>query len=368
MNRLMIIIKALFCICIVFSLSIGTVCAQSKNKSHNKETKTNVKRESDDVEIVCFGEGKTVEEAAKAALRYGIEQTYGAFVSSNTSFLNDEIVKDEITTIASGNVKKYDVISKIKNNDSWNVTIKALISRGKLVQFVKLHGGKVELDGETFATNYKIQQFYKNNKRKALQNIARVLKEYLSKNSLFDKEFHAGQIIEGYGRSITGGPIKKDGYVFVPVTITFRANRNLVEFQNMFISMVQPLTHRPIKKFEMVKNNHAHPRAPQVHFLQNNSLQGELERELGQPIPEIFETARCLGPCAYQICGGYIIEDGIPHKPNYVETESYTYWNIPEDTYMPLSDIPVGTLICTKKALIAYTIDEISKIKTISVR
>ena len=62
----------------------------------------------DEVVLTVSGEGKTTDEAAKTALRSAISQAYGVFVSANTTLLNDDLVKDEIATITSGNIKKYD--------------------------------------------------------------------------------------------------------------------------------------------------------------------------------------------------------------------------------------------------------------------
>ena len=44
------------------------------------------------VSLVVVGEGASKEEAVQSALRSAIEQSYGAFVSSNTTILNDELV------------------------------------------------------------------------------------------------------------------------------------------------------------------------------------------------------------------------------------------------------------------------------------
>ena len=63
-----------------------------------------------EVTIVVTGEGATKEEATNNALRSAVEQTYGVFVSANTEILNDEILKDEIATLSSGNIKSFQEI------------------------------------------------------------------------------------------------------------------------------------------------------------------------------------------------------------------------------------------------------------------
>ena len=60
-----------------------------------------------EVKLVVTGDGETKEEATNNALRSAVEQAFGVFVSANTEILNDELVKDEIATVSSGNIKSY---------------------------------------------------------------------------------------------------------------------------------------------------------------------------------------------------------------------------------------------------------------------
>ena len=59
----------------------------------------NVSYAQSDVELIATGDGNNKNEAILSALRNGIEQSFGAFVSSDTRILNDNIVKDEIDSI-----------------------------------------------------------------------------------------------------------------------------------------------------------------------------------------------------------------------------------------------------------------------------
>lgn len=174
MKRLVKYLVTLFlflgCILIYSNCQAQKNTGNSTRKSNSKITKA-----SDDVEIVCYGEGTTPDEATKKALRSGIEQTYGVFVSSNTNILNDEIIKDEISTIASGNIKKYDIVSQAQINDKWCITVKALISTSHLVSYVQSHGGSAELAGATFAMNVKMEQLNEKAERKVLVNLGKQL-------------------------------------------------------------------------------------------------------------------------------------------------------------------------------------------------
>lgn len=66
-----------------------------------------VSNPNDEVKLVVSGDGQTEEQAIKTALRSAIEQAYGTFVSANTAILNDSLVKDEVVTISTGNIKSY---------------------------------------------------------------------------------------------------------------------------------------------------------------------------------------------------------------------------------------------------------------------
>ena len=66
------------------------------------------------VTLTTSGTGKTIEEAKNNALRSAIEQAFGAFISSKTEILNDEIVKDEVVTLSNGSIQSFVVLSEAK--------------------------------------------------------------------------------------------------------------------------------------------------------------------------------------------------------------------------------------------------------------
>jgi hypothetical protein len=63
------------------------------------------------VTLVVSGQGKTKNEAQQNALRSAIEQAYGAFISSKTEVLNDELVKDEIVSVSNGNLNPIQTLN-----------------------------------------------------------------------------------------------------------------------------------------------------------------------------------------------------------------------------------------------------------------
>ena len=78
------------------------------------------------------GTRKTLEEAKTNALRSAIEQAFGAFISSKTEILNDDLVKDEIVSVSNGNIQKFDIISQVEiPNNGYAMTLYATVSISK---------------------------------------------------------------------------------------------------------------------------------------------------------------------------------------------------------------------------------------------
>ena len=162
-----------------------TVVTSSNNvaTADHPQSQTHEK-EKDDVVLVVSGEGQNKEEATKKALRSAIEQAFGTFVSANTEILNDELIKDEIATVASGNIKTYKEIAKtILPNGLCSVTLSATVSTGKLVSYVQAHGGSAEFAGQTFMMEMKMRELNKENEIKAIEHLISLVNE---SKDLFD--------------------------------------------------------------------------------------------------------------------------------------------------------------------------------------
>lgn len=139
---------------------------------------TTMAQTRDEVTLTVAGEGVTKEEATKSALRDAISQTFGTFVSSNTQLLNDELVKDEIVSVTSGNVKNYKEISCVSIQGKMVVTLQATVCISKLVSYAKSKGSSAELAGATFAMNMKMKELNKQNEYEALRNLVAQLIRY----------------------------------------------------------------------------------------------------------------------------------------------------------------------------------------------
>jgi hypothetical protein len=144
------------------------------------------------VTLVVSGQGKTQDEAKQNALRSAIEQAFGTFISSKTEILNDSLVKDEIVSIANGNIQKFDIISEEQIPDGEYVaTLKATVSVTKLTSFVESKGVEVEFKGGLFSLNIKQQLLNEKSEINAIIEMIGVL--HKSMQLSFDYEIWSGE-------------------------------------------------------------------------------------------------------------------------------------------------------------------------------
>jgi hypothetical protein len=111
--------------------------------------------------VIGFGEGTSQVQATNAALRQCIEKTFGVFVTTNSKVVNDQLVNDEIATIASGNIVSYDVIEQLLKNEIYTVTVSAVVSPENIVKTFKSKGFSFEINGNVISENIRKEQFYK---------------------------------------------------------------------------------------------------------------------------------------------------------------------------------------------------------------
>ena len=182
------------------------------------------------VTLVVSGQGKTQDEAKQNALRNAIEQAFGTFISSKTEILNDEIVKDEIVSVANGNIQKFEVISEVQiPNGGYATSLKATVSVTKLTSFVESKGVIVEFKGGLFATNILIQEMYEKNELKAIEEIISVTKEILKKS--FYGEINADQ-----------PKFLKDNEFEMMLQMKVKANSNINNAVNYFYKNIKNLS------------------------------------------------------------------------------------------------------------------------------
>lgn len=175
-----------------------------------------------EISLVVSGEGQTKNEATASALRSAIEQAFGTFVSANTTLLNDDIVRDEIATVASGNIKSYKELSCFQNeNGHYNVSVSAVVSIGKLISYAQSHGSSAEFAGQTLAMNAKMWELNKKNEKEALLNMVDQL--HALQDNLFDYKITVNEASFD----------KNTNNYLVPIVLTLTVNKNFENFMSI---------------------------------------------------------------------------------------------------------------------------------------
>ena len=199
----------------------------------------------DEVTLVVNGSGTTKEEAIHTALRSAIEQAFGVFVSANTSIVNDELVKDEIATVTSGNVKSFTELESVAlPNGNFAVTLQAVVSTQKLAAYAKSKGSSCEFAGATFGANLKLLKLNQINTEKAFDNLMIQLETLAP--YIFDYNLELGQPTQDYVYfDKEGEPIWNQDQIarknykscekmgLLPVTLKITTNENTIAFTKL---------------------------------------------------------------------------------------------------------------------------------------
>lgn len=196
----------------------------------------------DEVQLTVSGYADNKEEATKIALRSAIEQAFGTFVSSNTEMLNDEIVKDEIATVSSGNIKSYEYISESIIEGKSSVTLKAIVSINKLVEYTKSKGGATELSGATFAMNMKMRKLNRQNEAMVLETLYNEL--FLMLPYLFDYEIE-----------VKSPKVFEEGIYHCETHIRIKANKNTEIFYDKFHAVMNSISLSESEQAAYIEDN-----------------------------------------------------------------------------------------------------------------
>src|SRR5574344_320641 len=122
--------------------------------------------------IIVTGTGATKEEATKNAFRDAVTQVYGAYVSSNTSILHDNVTKDEIVSIASGNIEGYKELSvSAVPGGKVYVTLDVKVNSQKLSVYAKSKGATVEFNGASLFAKSRLLDANAEAEKKVINNL-----------------------------------------------------------------------------------------------------------------------------------------------------------------------------------------------------
>lgn len=224
--------------------------ADGKKKKKNQADRDNANINTEEVKeeygktvsLVTMGEANTKEEATKQALRSAIEQAFGTFVSANTTVINDNLVRDEIATITSGNILKYEeIVCTNTAEGKYQVSVRAVVSIEKLVSFAQSHGMSTELAGAAFVQNVNMFSLNKKNEAQAIKNLIEHI-DIIASKPLYDCTIETGEPF-----------VSGDGFAF-NVTIRQTPNENMELLTNTIRQTLSSLSMTSEEKDFVVKS------------------------------------------------------------------------------------------------------------------
>ncbi len=194
------------------------------------------------VTLVVSGQGKTQDEAKQSALRSAIEQAFGAFISSKSEILNDDLVKDEIVSISNGNIQKYELLTKDYIPEGYYVvTLRAVVSISKLTSFCESKGIEVSFRGDLLSANIELIEINKASELIAMKNLIKMSNDWLIKCFNYSLE--------------TSEPRNTNGRYQISLTVYTLLNSNFVGFNNYITNTLKSisLSSAEISKFDKLQ-------------------------------------------------------------------------------------------------------------------
>jgi outer membrane protein assembly factor BamD (BamD/ComL family) len=232
---------------------LETIITEEKSTS-NEDIKS-----ENGIPIVVSGQGRTLLEAKQNAIKSAIEQAYGAFITSKTEIFNDKIVSDEMTSISSGNIKSFDIITELKQLDStYTVILKVFVSVDKLISFVNSKGYKVDIQGSLFALNINQQILNEEAEIKNVIDLMSFIHEPLQKS--FDYNIKSKNPI-----SIDENNINWK----IPLEISITTNKNYEISMNYFWNVLNSIS---LKKNEIENYKSLNKKVYQILINRNKKI------------------------------------------------------------------------------------------------
>ena len=149
--------------------------------------------QAEDLTLNVTGIGATKSEAIQDAQRNALRTSYGEFVSTNLTVLNNQLTKNETINLVSGTIKDFVLLSESINDFAEppiiEVLLKVTVNRGQLVSFAKAIGDDVQVQGSLFGAEIRQQEMNKKNEVIALEHLFTKAKQM---SSFFDYELQVG--------------------------------------------------------------------------------------------------------------------------------------------------------------------------------
>jgi hypothetical protein len=132
---------------------------------------------AEDLSLTVTGVGDTKANAIIDAQRNALRTSYGEFVSTNITTLNNQLAKNENVNLVSGTIKEFKLLSESVNDFSippiTEVLMQITVNKGKLVSFAKAIGDNVEIQGSLFGAELRQQEINKKNEVTAMEHLVK---------------------------------------------------------------------------------------------------------------------------------------------------------------------------------------------------
>lgn len=190
-----------------------------------------VSAQSGNLTLTTTGTGSSVEEAVDNALRSAIEQAYGAFISSDTRILNDELTQDEIVSISSGNILSYLILSvTTEKSGEYYVIVSSTLSVQSLSTFVENRGGKSYFKGGLLGVQIRQQVLNESNELTAISDLVTRLNSIVSTS--FDYSIEVGDPTLR----------QSNGLWAIPLKVKIQENENLKTYKELLFATLKGLS------------------------------------------------------------------------------------------------------------------------------
>ena len=201
----------------------------------------------DEVTLTTVGEGSTRNEAVINACRSALEQAYGAFMSSSSISVDDELQKDEIVSKTSGNIKNYKVLGEATREDGMIVTSCVVtVSLTKLLDYMQSTGAEVTFSGASFAANIQLEELNRKSEQMAIEHLIDALSNM---KGLCDYELKLDE------------PTLNEGMVDITGRVYIKFNNQGINYGILLYNTLSQL-HTPDGKYEVPNLGNFRLRSP----------------------------------------------------------------------------------------------------------